>query len=380
MIELGDNIRKARKKMGLTQEELASQIGVTSQAVSRWESGAGMPDISIIVPLARVLKVSTDTLFGYEELNQDNAQYMELMKILEDKERGASSSAQAALQKCEYLSKELETNPANYIYACCFVECAAGLSRFVDFDGYALDIWPSYKNKAIISGTQVIRFCQVREWVERTHFALAWIYIHEKDYSSAREHINMLPSVDSNRLQEGIMSKLTYFEYGFDEMKKTVNHELQMFTRAFNKVLLYAMENYSWNGDPKEAVEFGLWGIGVMEAVSKNKDMLPYCRGFYRDIYKFLIQADIRADEYNEAAKHWNELIRGMQYHYEYYQKVLDNEAEVEKYTERQLRHMRNYTQNFIKEKQDQILCCLKDWQGQEKQQKLIEAINHYQG
>ena len=93
MIELGDNIRKARKKMGLTQEELASQIGVTSQAVSRWESGAGMPDISIIVPLARVLKVSTDTLFGYEELNQDNAQYMELMKILEEKERGAIGRA-----------------------------------------------------------------------------------------------------------------------------------------------------------------------------------------------------------------------------------------------------------------------------------------------
>ena len=39
MIALGNNIKKARKEMGLTQEELAFQIGVTSQAVSRWESG-----------------------------------------------------------------------------------------------------------------------------------------------------------------------------------------------------------------------------------------------------------------------------------------------------------------------------------------------------
>ena len=45
---LGNNIRIARKRMGLTQEELAMQIGVTAQAVSRWESEAGLPDTSLI--------------------------------------------------------------------------------------------------------------------------------------------------------------------------------------------------------------------------------------------------------------------------------------------------------------------------------------------
>ena len=39
MVNIGDNIRIARKRKGFTQEELANQIGVTSQAVSRWESG-----------------------------------------------------------------------------------------------------------------------------------------------------------------------------------------------------------------------------------------------------------------------------------------------------------------------------------------------------
>lgn len=42
MISLGNNIKYARKKLGLTQEELASQIGVTPQAVSKWEKGGSL--------------------------------------------------------------------------------------------------------------------------------------------------------------------------------------------------------------------------------------------------------------------------------------------------------------------------------------------------
>ena len=73
MISLGNNIKYARKKLGLTQEELAAQIGVTPQAISKWEKGAGMPDISMIVPLAQTLSVSTDTLFGLVETNLDDS-------------------------------------------------------------------------------------------------------------------------------------------------------------------------------------------------------------------------------------------------------------------------------------------------------------------
>ncbi len=71
MVNIGDNIRTARKRKGFTQEELAVQIGVTSQAVSRWESGSGMPDISMIVPIAQVLSVSTDILFGLDSEESD---------------------------------------------------------------------------------------------------------------------------------------------------------------------------------------------------------------------------------------------------------------------------------------------------------------------
>lgn len=75
---MGQIIKKLRKGCGFTQEELAERIGVTYQAVSKWENNSGMPDISLIVPLASVLNVSTDVLFGIDE----TAESEEALKII----------------------------------------------------------------------------------------------------------------------------------------------------------------------------------------------------------------------------------------------------------------------------------------------------------
>ena len=69
---LGANIRGFRKNKGFTQEELAGMLGVTPQAVSRWESEAGLPDVSMVVPIAQALNVTTDMLLGYNPSNKDD--------------------------------------------------------------------------------------------------------------------------------------------------------------------------------------------------------------------------------------------------------------------------------------------------------------------
>ena len=60
----GQRLKHYRKEASITQMELAEAIGVSMQAVSKWETDAGMPDISQIVPLSRELAVSTDALLG----------------------------------------------------------------------------------------------------------------------------------------------------------------------------------------------------------------------------------------------------------------------------------------------------------------------------
>ncbi len=67
MNNIGKRIKELRKKKDLTQEKLADMLGITYKAVSKWECGLTAPDISMIVPLASILEVSTDTLFGLTE-------------------------------------------------------------------------------------------------------------------------------------------------------------------------------------------------------------------------------------------------------------------------------------------------------------------------
>ena len=68
---MGQIIKDLRKKNGFTQEELAERLGVTYQAVSKWENNTGMPDISQVVPLASIFGVSTDVLFGIADTTEN---------------------------------------------------------------------------------------------------------------------------------------------------------------------------------------------------------------------------------------------------------------------------------------------------------------------
>lgn len=64
---IGDIIRELRCSRNLTQEQLAENLNITAQAISKWENNISMPDISQVVPIAHFFGVSTDVLFGIEE-------------------------------------------------------------------------------------------------------------------------------------------------------------------------------------------------------------------------------------------------------------------------------------------------------------------------
>ncbi|MCL2530944.1 MAG: helix-turn-helix domain-containing protein [Oscillospiraceae bacterium] len=68
MQPLAKNIRQFRLQQNLTQEELALRLGVTAQAVSRWERGECCPDISLLPGLAGLFGTTIDQLLGVDEL------------------------------------------------------------------------------------------------------------------------------------------------------------------------------------------------------------------------------------------------------------------------------------------------------------------------
>ena len=66
-MELGEKIAFCRKKAGLSQEALADRLGLSRQAISRWETGAAVPDLSKIVELSKLFQVTTDFLLLPEQ-------------------------------------------------------------------------------------------------------------------------------------------------------------------------------------------------------------------------------------------------------------------------------------------------------------------------
>ena len=71
---LGEKIQQLRKETGLSQETLAEQLGVSRQAISKWELGEATPDTDKIVRLCRLFHISTDYLL-FDEMEQDEKLY-----------------------------------------------------------------------------------------------------------------------------------------------------------------------------------------------------------------------------------------------------------------------------------------------------------------
>lgn len=66
-MQVGEVIRKYRKSKNMTQEEMARRLGVTAPAVNKWEHGNSLPDITLLMPIARLLGISTDELLSYQQ-------------------------------------------------------------------------------------------------------------------------------------------------------------------------------------------------------------------------------------------------------------------------------------------------------------------------
>ena len=76
-MDLGNNLFHARKRRGLSQEDVAQRLGVSRQTVSKWETGEALPDLNSLKKLAVTLGFSIDKAMGIEiEDEGDNSEWL----------------------------------------------------------------------------------------------------------------------------------------------------------------------------------------------------------------------------------------------------------------------------------------------------------------
>lgn len=85
---IGENIKRLRRERKITQDALAAHLGLSCQAVSKWERGESLPDISVLVPMSNFLRVSTDDILGVSAARRESEieQYLKEYADLDAKE------------------------------------------------------------------------------------------------------------------------------------------------------------------------------------------------------------------------------------------------------------------------------------------------------
>ncbi|WP_455720545.1 helix-turn-helix domain-containing protein [Agathobacter sp.] len=70
--DIGEFIQEIRKDKGLTQKELAEQVGISDKTISKWENGNSIPDTSMLLPLCRSLDITVNELLSCEKISPEN--------------------------------------------------------------------------------------------------------------------------------------------------------------------------------------------------------------------------------------------------------------------------------------------------------------------
>ena len=80
--KIGKFISKVRKEKNITQEQLADKLHITNRAISKWENGICLPDVSIMMELCKILDISINDLFiGEKTKNNENSKKLEEKRI-----------------------------------------------------------------------------------------------------------------------------------------------------------------------------------------------------------------------------------------------------------------------------------------------------------
>lgn len=107
-IRLGEKIKELRKGRNVSQEVLAQALGVSFQAVSKWETGTCMPDVTMIPAIASFFEVSTDELFDFNLAEQER-------KVMDIVEKAAGLRDECPAEAEDILRQGLKQFPGNEI-------------------------------------------------------------------------------------------------------------------------------------------------------------------------------------------------------------------------------------------------------------------------
>ncbi|MBO4290564.1 MAG: helix-turn-helix domain-containing protein [Lachnospiraceae bacterium] len=257
-LNLHENIKKYRREMKLTQEELADAFGVTVGAVSKWESGSTVPDILTLMELADFFNISMDVLLGYgissKKVDDISDRLSELLNRGEYEE--AISEADKALVRY----------PGNFKI---LVSCAQTYETVM-----AVKDSKAYRRKAVELYEASLRYIDQNTDPEYNEFTIKFLIANLKMWENPEESLGRLKEINYMGIADTNIARIYSKMGNYDEA-------LDRYTRTLVSILIRVME-FSTNmyitlistgkaKSVKEAADLMDWSLAIVDSVSDGK-------------------------------------------------------------------------------------------------------------
>lgn len=309
---IGQTIRLLRKEKALTQGQLAELIGVSTQAISKWETDTGMPDISQIVPLAKVLEVSTDKLLGYT----DEAYEKELQEVrsggginlINDADKAADlyekclnffnkypDVPEVALRCLEYYVEMFAKEKLQLSYEMFLQECERYYNSIVRYETN-----PDYIFKAYYLMARAYNLCDEAEKAEAVMKNLPYIY-GDREYWEAE-----MAYADGK------------FDLALEKIKKSFSLKARFVGRS---IRLAAWITRAQNKEEADEVCVALneYMLRLLDAFLSGGDYLPKRQIFQKTtLLPYLVKGHMKLGNKEAAVRYLNELYKTREEYFEF--------------------------------------------------------------
>ena len=193
-------LREKRKSLGLTQEQVANYLGVTTPAVNKWEKGITCPDIALLPALARLLKTDPNTLLNFQE----SLSHQEIGHFLNDvaesiRKNGVEQGFALAIEKLQEYP-----NCAELLHSTAMV-----LDGSLMMSGFSAKQKERYLEKVMALYERVAKSDDLL-LANQARYMLASKLIERKQYAKAQEMLDLLPdwnALDKRGMQADVLSK-----------------------------------------------------------------------------------------------------------------------------------------------------------------------------
>ena len=230
---VGDVIRKYRKQVGITQEEMARRLGVTTPAVNKWENNNTQPDIALLAPIARLLGITTDTLLSFREAlsSEEIAAYVK--KLDQDLETREYAEVFAEAKK---ILEEYPNCDQLIWQAAVILQARRNMNSVPDKEKYD-DMIFGWLERCLQSEDGNIR--------KEAAGSLFYAYLQKKEYEKAKSYLSYL-AVDSperKRKEALVFSKTGKREEAYRTYEELLFTNYQFISLVLNDLRILYMKD-----------------------------------------------------------------------------------------------------------------------------------------